>query len=183
MKENTRDKVTREARRLFSLKGFKNTSLAEIAGAAGIQKPSLYYFFTNKEVIYFTVLQDIIDEVTRVYKENKNKADRDNLKYIIEAGLKRGLKAGASLTDPIRPKTRPGKKEQVTVGESYRSMTEAMTEYLEKLKIKSPEFMTQVLIDCQQAYLIRNACQQKQPKVPEFSTELTDLITSRSKNN
>lgn len=55
--EATRRKVVDAATRLFAAKGFHETSLAEIAGAAGITAPSLLYYFPNKEALFDAVLR------------------------------------------------------------------------------------------------------------------------------
>ncbi|MBV9874130.1 MAG: helix-turn-helix transcriptional regulator, partial [Verrucomicrobia bacterium] len=42
---------------LFWEKGFRNTSLDEIAEAVGVKKPSLYAAFGDKEMLFRKVLQ------------------------------------------------------------------------------------------------------------------------------
>lgn len=55
--EATRRRVLAEAQRLFAAQGFHDTSLAEIARAAGITAPSLLYYFPNKEALCDEVLR------------------------------------------------------------------------------------------------------------------------------
>jgi TetR/AcrR family transcriptional regulator len=45
------------AGRLFLEKGYAATSVHEIVAAAGVTKPTLYYYFTNKEAIYLAIIQ------------------------------------------------------------------------------------------------------------------------------
>lgn len=56
---NTRDRILREALRLFSEKGFEAVSVRQIAGAVGIKESSLYNHFAGK--------QDIFDSIIREY--------------------------------------------------------------------------------------------------------------------
>jgi AcrR family transcriptional regulator len=54
----TRKELFKIAARLFREKGYKATSMQDIARELGIQKPSLYYYITSKE--------DLLKEIGRV---------------------------------------------------------------------------------------------------------------------
>ena len=56
----TRDKILQETLRLFFEKGYKGTSLQDIAEAVGIKKPSLYNHFDGKETLGRAVLEIIM---------------------------------------------------------------------------------------------------------------------------
>lgn len=56
----TKDKIIAEALSLFAKNGFKGTSLADIAKAVGIQKPSIYNHFKSKEEIFLTIYEKIL---------------------------------------------------------------------------------------------------------------------------
>lgn len=47
-----RDRILCEATALFGRKGFAATSVREVVEAAGISKPTLYYYFNNKEALF-----------------------------------------------------------------------------------------------------------------------------------
>ncbi|WP_088623335.1 TetR/AcrR family transcriptional regulator [Oceanicola sp. 22II-s10i] len=53
-----RDEIVRIAQDLFARNGFDGTSIRDIADAAGLTKPALYYHFTDKEALYEQVLVD-----------------------------------------------------------------------------------------------------------------------------
>lgn len=45
---------------VFSEAGFKGATLDRIAGAAGLSKPNLLYYYPSKEAIYDALLQDLL---------------------------------------------------------------------------------------------------------------------------
>ncbi|HUP06606.1 MAG TPA: AMP-binding protein, partial [Caldimonas sp.] len=56
-----RDAVLRAAARLFTTRGFKGTSLDDIAASLGVTKPTLYRYVANKEEILFACVQRGLD--------------------------------------------------------------------------------------------------------------------------
>ena len=50
--------IAREAARLFAANGFDATSVREIVEAAGVTKPTLYYYFGSKEGLAQALLSD-----------------------------------------------------------------------------------------------------------------------------
>jgi AcrR family transcriptional regulator len=61
--EQTRERVVREARRLFMRRGYAAVAVERIARAAGVTKPTLYYHFGDKEGLYAEVLCSVLREV------------------------------------------------------------------------------------------------------------------------
>jgi AcrR family transcriptional regulator len=55
--------ILRAAIKLFAKKGYEGTSIREIAEAAGVTKPMLYYYFGSKEGICKTGMQQFADEI------------------------------------------------------------------------------------------------------------------------
>lgn len=66
-----RTKILKEAFKLISQKPIKDVSMREIAEACDITKPSLYYYFKDKDELCYTIMQYVIE------KQNK-----DAQKYI-----------------------------------------------------------------------------------------------------
>ena len=55
--QNARNSLLEAGTSLFAEKGYASTSVREIVGKAGVSKPVLYYYFTNKEGLF----RDILD--------------------------------------------------------------------------------------------------------------------------
>ncbi len=53
-----RERLLREAARLFAERGFNQTDVAELASRAGVAKGSIYNYFESKEDLYLFVCQD-----------------------------------------------------------------------------------------------------------------------------
>ena len=58
---DTRERILEVAIDLFIEEGYEKTSLREIAERVGVTKPALYYHFENKEAIFRTLLQPILE--------------------------------------------------------------------------------------------------------------------------
>lgn len=65
-RDQRRQSILDAALHLFARKGFQETRLTEIADAARLGKATLYYYFPDKETIYWT----IYEEETIEYYEN-----------------------------------------------------------------------------------------------------------------
>lgn len=57
-----RDRVLATAAYLFAARGFRATSMNEIAAAVGLSKPTLYHYFRNKEELLVRLYSDVLDE-------------------------------------------------------------------------------------------------------------------------
>ncbi|MCX5839656.1 MAG: TetR/AcrR family transcriptional regulator [Deltaproteobacteria bacterium] len=93
-KSNSREKIVTESLKLFSLKGFNNTSISDILKATNISKGGFYNHFTSKEALFTAVL----NEARRVWRiqnlADLDKADRqiDKVKKILTNFRDRYLK-------------------------------------------------------------------------------------------
>jgi len=57
-----RARVVAIAADIFGRRGFRATSMNEIAAAAGLSKPTLYHYFRSKEEILVLLYTDVLDE-------------------------------------------------------------------------------------------------------------------------
>ncbi len=58
MADDTRERLTFTALRLFSEKGYESTSVSDILKAAGANSGSLYHFFPTKQDLFFPAQWD-----------------------------------------------------------------------------------------------------------------------------
>lgn len=62
----SREKIFNAATRLFMQKGYKSTSLVDIANAAGINKVTIYYYFKNKMSLLYEIAVAGIYEIIKM---------------------------------------------------------------------------------------------------------------------
>jgi len=60
-KQRRRDDILNTARLLFFEKGFRDTTIDDIARAAELARGTIYLYFENKEEIYATILEEGLD--------------------------------------------------------------------------------------------------------------------------
>ena len=60
--ENMETRIVEAAGRLFVEKGFEETSMSDIAAAAGINRTALHYYFHTKDKMFQAVFGDIVQE-------------------------------------------------------------------------------------------------------------------------
>jgi AcrR family transcriptional regulator len=85
-----RQKIIQVATRLMSKKGYKGSSLQEIADKAGIHKSTSFHYFKNKEELLLAVLRVSIDRVTanlREILENQDLSPVEKLHHAIHNHL------------------------------------------------------------------------------------------------
>jgi AcrR family transcriptional regulator len=59
----TKERIVREALRLFLDRGYERASLNEVAEAVGITKPAIYHHFEGKEALFQAVLDLFFEEM------------------------------------------------------------------------------------------------------------------------
>ncbi len=64
--EKTREKIISDARTLIIANGFHKTSISDIIAASGVKKGNLYYYFSSKEELGLTILNETRDAFFRL---------------------------------------------------------------------------------------------------------------------
>ena len=82
-----REELLAIAARLFAEKGFRNTTVRDIADAAGILSGSLYHHFDSKESMVDEILSSFQEELFGQYDEILAASDRDPLAQLEQAVL------------------------------------------------------------------------------------------------
>jgi len=68
----TKEKILKHALKLFSSKGFKATTVRDIAGSIGIKQSALYNHFKNKDEILETLIRDLTSSAIVTLFDNKD---------------------------------------------------------------------------------------------------------------
>ena len=82
-KSTAKQNILDSALALFSAKGYEGVAVSELATAAGITKPTLYYHFGSKEGLFEAVCRENYDRLNRViadsaaYHANPENYDED----------------------------------------------------------------------------------------------------------
>ncbi|GAB4287671.1 MAG: TetR family transcriptional regulator C-terminal domain-containing protein [Roseovarius sp.] len=61
IQRRNRKRILEAALEVFSQHGFRGTTLDQIAAEAGLSKPNLLYYFSGKEEIHVTLLNNLLD--------------------------------------------------------------------------------------------------------------------------
>ncbi len=61
IQQRNRKRILEAALDIFSQYGFRGATLDQIAEAAGLSKPNILYYFSGKEAIHVTLLNDLMD--------------------------------------------------------------------------------------------------------------------------
>jgi len=90
---STRQRIVDESTRLFAEQGYAGTSVREIVEAAGVTKPTLYYWFGNKEGL-FTALVDVhmgrwLEELEKIVEGTGSASER--LAAYLKASLQEAI--------------------------------------------------------------------------------------------
>ena len=76
-KNKRKSNIAKIGAKLFSKKGFAETSMDDIAAAAKLSKGGIYHYFSSKtEVLYF-ILDNFMDVVLKELREALNKKDNE----------------------------------------------------------------------------------------------------------
>jgi AcrR family transcriptional regulator len=63
---DTRERILREAEKLYHEGGYEKISLQEVADALGIKKPALFYHYKNKQELFYAMLKAMIARLNQL---------------------------------------------------------------------------------------------------------------------
>ena len=69
-KSGVKQTIFARALELFAAKGYEGVSVSELTEAAGITKPTLYYYFGSKEGVFEAVCQELYSSLNTIIAEN-----------------------------------------------------------------------------------------------------------------
>jgi AcrR family transcriptional regulator len=95
-----RQQLVNTALKLFAERGYRATTMEDIAAAAGVTKPLLYQHFDSKRALYLelvhAVSDDLVDALRRAYKQSAGPRDK------VERGFVAYFEVIASRLDAFR---------------------------------------------------------------------------------
>lgn len=80
-KAQRRKDILRAAEKLFFSRGYDNVSMDEIANEAELNKATLYFYFKDKESLYFAVVNRGIKILRAIISEEEKRAQASGLKF------------------------------------------------------------------------------------------------------
>ncbi len=85
-KKEPKDEILKAALKLFTQKGYFNTSVADIRREADVSTGTIYHYFKNKEAIADALYQDIVTSLNESLKEIKNRTKNsfERLRAVVE---------------------------------------------------------------------------------------------------
>ena len=82
---DTREKILETATRLFSIQGYSNTSLSQVAKEAQVSKALIFWHFESKEKLFRTALQRTLEPyVVNVLDDLEGLSEIDQIKRLID---------------------------------------------------------------------------------------------------
>ena len=72
----TKEKILKHALKLFATKGYKATTVRDIAGSIGIKQSALYNHFKNKDEILETLIRDLTSSAIVTLFDDKESTDK-----------------------------------------------------------------------------------------------------------
>jgi TetR/AcrR family transcriptional regulator len=68
--DDTRDRIIDAAQAIFARDGYAGAKMQEIADRVGIQRPSLFYHFKNKEALFVAAHEQVFARIEPVFRES-----------------------------------------------------------------------------------------------------------------
>lgn len=92
-KKYYREKILKASREIFSLQGYENTTIEQIAEKGGIGLGTVYNYFKSKEELFVLSMADDIAEATEINVDESNFNDSNVVEIVTETILKQIRKA------------------------------------------------------------------------------------------
>jgi AcrR family transcriptional regulator len=115
---------------LFSEKGFRDTSMAELAKMTGVAQGTIFYHFKNKEELFLAILENIKEEITREFDHYIRDHEFQNGLDMLEGAISFYLHLAGTMEDRFLLLHRHDAYSFARVNPTYREQLEAIYERL-----------------------------------------------------
>ena len=134
--KTSKEKILKEAQKLFAEHGYFAVSMSEIASKAGMTKSNLYHHFKNKDDLYeqllkrtFTQLKNYMDSYSGLFEEG---AFDIAFKKLLEDYIKFGIKNKDIIYILLQQISRLDKKIQLFIYDSKKEIASLFEVYLQE---------------------------------------------------
>ena len=90
------------ATRLFSKKGYKETSMAEVAKIAGAAGGTIFYHFKTKEELFLSILKNVKENIVNDFKNYLEESEFENGLEMVEGAISFYLNRAGKMEDQFR---------------------------------------------------------------------------------
>jgi AcrR family transcriptional regulator len=90
------------ATRLFSKKGYKETSMAEVAKITGSAGGTIFYHFKTKEELFLSILKNVKETIINDFKNYLEESEFENGLEMVEGAISFYLKCAGKMEDQFR---------------------------------------------------------------------------------
>lgn len=176
MEPGTREKILATAKDLFANRGFKSTSMTDIAMHVGITKAGLYYFFKNKESLYVAIIDDALCEAY-AYLEHTLQDSHDLLR-MVEALIQIGTRMGTSFRS-IEPGALDRTGAAYTqIVKRFEDMRRLVVSCIEHNQVRDPDIAAEVVLNAVHAYVVHAQCGIPRIKESAYAQYLAKAISN-----
>ncbi|MDA8611330.1 TetR/AcrR family transcriptional regulator [Candidatus Pacebacteria bacterium] len=177
--KNTKEDILEAAQELFSSRGYKATSMSEIAKKVGITKPSLYYFFKNKQDIYLSFINSVILEIISIYKKTEvnTKNPKESIKKVLEDTLNFSIKKRVMLSLVGESDLDKDTSLFKDVLKNTKKMDKEIESFLKRCSVSEVKMAKSLITDSAHGYLCRKEKKMNNVSIKVFSEYISNLIT------
>lgn len=156
MEQGTRNKIINAASELFSSKGFKATTMGDIAAHVGVTKAALYYFFDNKEALYGAIIDEALGEACDRLTETARRSE--SLTGVIETLIAVGIGMGTSFRA-----IEPGALDHCSavrtqIARRFEDLRRLVVDSIARNGIPDAEIAAEVTLNAVHAYVMHAQC-------------------------
>lgn len=130
--------------------------MTDIASDVGINKASIYYFFKNKQQIYLHIIEDIFNQVIKIYSVNPIQKSKEIFCDVVEQMFNLNLDNGMLLRINHKGSfLNESDEKTIKIISLYKEMFKTISNFMKKAGSKKHDMATMVLIDASQGYMKR----------------------------
>lgn len=176
---DTKTNIQHAARSLFGQKGFAGTSMSQIAKKANIKKASLYYFFDNKEALYVSLIEDVMQAVEDELKGLINADSKPTLGDALEALMRTAMDKNLFVPGPD-PSVVCDPEMQASLESKKRDMDKVFINFLKSYDIARPQLAAYTLMQAMHGYVKECACREPDISCATYADHLASLYINQT---